>query len=290
MDLHGGSISVHSEGEGKGTTFIIKLPVYFDNQSLIPATFAQQLDPPTTSDASLNRMLPGLLAGSGIDHSVYSEEKVMINSQSVLSSEVESWKTLSSRERTEKRVCKRQLPTCDKMSPSKLNINNGNNIYGVDVRNSIHPQQITGHDVLQVSQMIELEEKSDVNLSVLLVDDVALTRKMMRRLLSDRSNAIDEAIDGEQAVEMVRVSIIQDKPYDVVMMDNQMPMMDGPTAAQAMRQLGFTGLILGVTGHTSSEDEEQFLSKGADKVLTKPIDLKELDRIIGRDRVGVFRK
>ena len=54
-------------------------------------------------------------------------------------------------------------------------------------------------------------------------------------------------------------------------MDFIMPNLDGPTATVEIRRLGFTGLLVGLTGQLHTEDIEVFLKSGADKVLGKPL-------------------
>jgi CheY-like chemotaxis protein len=55
-----------------------------------------------------------------------------------------------------------------------------------------------------------------------------------------------------------------------------MPVMDGPTATKEIRDLGYRGLIIGVTGNVLPEDKAFYISKGADAVLTKPLDVAQL--------------
>eukprot|EP01042_Synura_sphagnicola_P000731 gene731-biopygen778 len=108
---------------------------------------------------------------------------------------------------------------------------------------------------------------------VLVVDDASSNRRMLSRLLRRRCDVIEEASDGEQAVDRVRASIEGDSPYDLIFMDYVMPLMDGPTATKAIRGLGFTGLIFGLTGNVLQCDKDAFLSSGASFILFKPFDL-----------------
>ena len=67
-----------------------------------------------------------------------------------------------------------------------------------------------------------------------------------------------------------------------------MPIKDGPTATREIRKQGYDGVIIGVTGCTSIEEKEVFLQNGVNSVLTKPLDLRELDRtILGENPVLV---
>ena len=108
------------------------------------------------------------------------------------------------------------------------------------------------------------------NLKVLFVDDSGMSRKMMCRMLRSEGHLVDEAEDGEKAVEALK----SDPSYDAILMDSHMPNMSGPEAARVMRSLGYTGVILGITGDTAEKDLDNFLQHGASRVLVKPVDLE----------------
>eukprot|EP01042_Synura_sphagnicola_P000463 gene463-490_t len=118
------------------------------------------------------------------------------------------------------------------------------------------------------------------SLKVLVVDDATLNRKMLRRLMSQSTSEVEEACDGREALGKVRVAQEQQQPYDLILMDFQMPVMTGPEAAYQMRKDGFKGWIIGVTGNALDVDLEHFVSQGADRVMTKPISLRALRSII----------
>eukprot|EP01041_Mallomonas_annulata_P012181 gene12181-biopygen5948 len=59
-----------------------------------------------------------------------------------------------------------------------------------------------------------------------------------------------------------------------------MPVMDGPSAAKAMREMGFTGPIIGVTGNAIGADVKTYLSNGANEVLTKPLNVNRLGDVL----------
>ena len=107
-----------------------------------------------------------------------------------------------------------------------------------------------------------------------------MNRKLLARLVSKRCNIIHEADDGVKAVDLVKNAIAQGKPYDVILMDYQMPNMDGPTAAREIRNLGFNGYIIGVTGNVLDEDRDHFIISGASRVCFKPIDINTIDEAI----------
>lgn len=114
---------------------------------------------------------------------------------------------------------------------------------------------------------------------MLLVDDAPSNRRMLGRLMSTRSRSFEMAEDGLQAVEKVRQSMLPaGEEFDVIIMDFQMPELDGPGAAKIIREMGFLGKIYGLTGNALQEDLDFYLAAGADHVFTKPLDVDDLDR------------
>ena len=136
---------------------------------------------------------------------------------------------------------------------------------------------INGNENLSVH-----DEKTGRQLSFLIVDDTMTSRKVTSRLLARLGNRVEEAVDGLDFLQ--KMGGTADNPVmkvvDVVLMDDNMPNLSGPDATEAIRQRGYRGLIIAVTGNGFASQVEHFLSKGADRVLMKPLNLQELDRII----------
>ena len=72
-------------------------------------------------------------------------------------------------------------------------------------------------------------------------------------------------------------------PVDLILMDFQMPNMDGPTATKLIRGLGFKGLVIGVTGNGLPVDIETFIASGANCVLLKPVNKAKIDAAISAE-------
>jgi len=117
-------------------------------------------------------------------------------------------------------------------------------------------------------------------LHVLVVDDVSSCRKMLVRLMASKRHHCEEARDGQEAVEMVRASYAGGRPYNVVLMDFEMPVMNGPTATKELRDLGLQVLVIGVTGNVLPEDLRHFKDCGANAVLTKPLKIASLEHVL----------
>jgi CheY-like chemotaxis protein len=101
---------------------------------------------------------------------------------------------------------------------------------------------------------------------ILLVDDNDFNRQIGRELVELTGATVDTADDGAQAV-----TAATGGGYDLVLMDLQMPVMDGYTAARIIRELWPDLPILALTAHAMSEETERVLAAGMNDIITKPI-------------------
>ena len=111
-------------------------------------------------------------------------------------------------------------------------------------------------------------------LRILLVEDNPANQKVAAYFLQDRGHLVDIAGDGQQALRMT-----QENCYDVVLMDVQMPGMDGLKATAAIRAFERRGRrmpVIAMTAHAMKGDRERCLAAGMDGYLAKPIDAREL--------------
>jgi two-component system, sensor histidine kinase and response regulator len=122
-------------------------------------------------------------------------------------------------------------------------------------------------------------------LKVLLAEDNAVNRLLARRLLEKYGNTVIAVENGQEALEAIE----REKP-DLVIMDVQMPVMDGLEAIRTVRAKEQTsGLhlpIIALTAHAMKGDREKCLEAGADGYLTKPIRAAELFAALGRIKTG----
>ncbi len=120
------------------------------------------------------------------------------------------------------------------------------------------------------------------SLSILLAEDERVNRLSVVRHLEKLGHSVDTACDGDEAIEQLRAH-----DYDVVLMDIQMPGMDGLTATHAIRgdeSLGHKARvpIVALTAHAMKGDREKFMAAGMDGYMAKPIDFMDL--------VGLFHR
>ena len=110
---------------------------------------------------------------------------------------------------------------------------------------------------------------------VLVVDDSPMNRKMMVMHIKEFGiEDVSQACNGLEAVQAVEKRMSDesdDKIFDIIFMDCVMPVMGGNAAIRRIRQIGYTGPIVSVTGNGLPEDVKEIMSCGADKVLVKPV-------------------
>ena len=124
--------------------------------------------------------------------------------------------------------------------------------------------------------------KPERGLSVLIAEDNEINALLMRSLLNKLGHQPVIATDGRQAIESWVAAQTAGAPYDLVLMDLQMPHIDGLEATKVIRaREAARGLcrtpILALTANTQSEDRDACLKAGMDDFLVKPLDRHKLN-------------
>ncbi|OZQ59689.1 hypothetical protein CA600_29495 [Paenibacillus sp. VTT E-133280] len=113
-------------------------------------------------------------------------------------------------------------------------------------------------------------------MSILIAEDHPVNQQLMLAYMKKRGYFPDIASNGEEAVRSVL-----SKDYDLVFMDIQMPVMDGIEATGIIREkLGLSPVIIAATAFARNEDKDMCLSAGMQDFISKPISIKELDRVL----------
>ena len=115
---------------------------------------------------------------------------------------------------------------------------------------------------------------------MLLAEDNEVNRGLISRILTKAGAQVSVAENGEIAVERARGALEADAPFDVVLMDMRMPVLDGYEATRLLRQGGYERPIIALTANAMESDRELCLAAGCDEYATKPIDRGSLFRTI----------
>lgn len=121
-------------------------------------------------------------------------------------------------------------------------------------------------------------------LHVLVADDNLTNQRVLMGQLKKLGHSADVVFDGSEAVQAV-----QHRSYDLILMDIQMPEMDGVAASQAIQALGGAAAqipIIAVTANVFPGDAEKYTDAGMRAVLAKPVDQKKLEALLGKIAVA----
>ena len=120
--------------------------------------------------------------------------------------------------------------------------------------------------------------KSDLTgVRVLIADDGETNRKLLSLLFEDAGASVEAVCNGKEAVDRIGSDA---SPADVILMDMQMPVMDGYTATRTLRESGFEGPIVALTANAMAGEEGRTRAAGCSEYMTKPIDLNALLTIV----------
>ncbi|WP_406610861.1 two-component sensor histidine kinase BarA [Agarivorans sp. JK6] len=121
--------------------------------------------------------------------------------------------------------------------------------------------------------------RSKLVLKVLAVDDNAANLKLISAMLHELVTQVDTCTNGLEAITKA-----EEESYDLILMDIQMPILDGISATQKIRQNSKNEQtpIIAVTAHALAGEKEQLLGQGVDDYLAKPIDESSLEKLIHR--------
>jgi two-component system, NarL family, sensor histidine kinase BarA len=122
-----------------------------------------------------------------------------------------------------------------------------------------------------------LQPTTKMPLKVMAVDDNPANLKLITALLQERVEHVISCVSGTQAIEQA-----SEQKFDIILMDIQMPHMDGVTACREIKQLPLNSNtpIIAVTAHAMLGERERLLSEGMDDYLTKPIEEHVLQQVL----------
>lgn len=140
---------------------------------------------------------------------------------------------------------------------------------------AIASRQMPIPDSIDISQF-RITTNNEVK--ILVVDDNEMNRSLMKHLFTEWELAFDMASNGMEALDSMKKN-----RYDLILMDIQMPEMDGYTATRVIRkEMKLEVPIVAMTAHALAGEREKCLSNGMNEYISKPINEKELYQLINR--------
>jgi len=128
-------------------------------------------------------------------------------------------------------------------------------------------------DELKTQKLDELENRVNQlkNITILVAEDNKMNQSLLVMLLEDSQLTLEFAKDGKVAVDMFK-----HKPYNLILMDIQMPNMNGYEATRQIRDMNASVPIIALSANVMQEDIEKSLASGMNSHLAKPIDIEKL--------------
>ncbi len=123
---------------------------------------------------------------------------------------------------------------------------------------------------------------STLSASVLIAEDGPDNRELFSTILARAGCRISLASDGREAMDRALAAAASKTPFDLILMDMQMPVMDGYEATSNLRSRGYGGPIVALTAHAMEGDRQRSLHAGCTEYAAKPIDAEDLLQLVAR--------
>jgi CheY-like chemotaxis protein len=133
---------------------------------------------------------------------------------------------------------------------------------------------------------------------VLLVEDGRDNQRLIAYILRKAGAEVAIAENGQEAIDQIlagEAALIPERPcrvapFDVVLMDMQMPILDGYSATRRLRSMGYAGPIIALTAHAMSQDRQKCLEAGCDEYLSKPVEQRRLLDTVAEFQLRAHRR
>ena len=127
------------------------------------------------------------------------------------------------------------------------------------------------------------------DLKILLAEDGPDNQRLITHVLRKGGATVVVVDNGQAAVESALAAAAAGKAYHAILMDMQMPVLDGYQATRRLREQGYAGTIIALTAHAMATDRQKCLSAGCDEYATKPINRDVLIQLIYEQTANALR-
>ncbi|WP_339730574.1 response regulator [uncultured Gimesia sp.] len=126
-----------------------------------------------------------------------------------------------------------------------------------------------------------MNENSQLDCRVLLVEDSPESQILVAHFLKQAGAEVFIADNGQNALEIALEAHEQGFPFDIILMDIQLPGLDGCEVTKKLRKASYRGPIIALTASEKTHSRQQCIEAGCDDYLTKPVDPKQLISLMG---------
>ena len=137
---------------------------------------------------------------------------------------------------------------------------------------------------------VAINQPRNLNCRVLVVDDRRDVRHISQHFLEKSGASVVTAEDGQKGLDAAMAAKESERPFDLILMDMQMPVLDGLQATAKLRSLGFECPIIALTADAMKGDRERCLNGGCDDYLSKPIEQAMLIEMVYRYTKTITRE
>ena len=148
------------------------------------------------------------------------------------------------------------------------------------------------HPEAALQSLLALNKEDDadrLDCRVLLAEDTVDNQYLISTILRNAGAEVTAVNNGEFAVEKALSAQREGRPYDVILMDMMMPVLDGFRATQELRRSGYEGPIIAVSAMVALDNQKRCREAGCDAFIAKPIDLQQLIRCV-KDQLRTSRE
>ncbi len=125
-----------------------------------------------------------------------------------------------------------------------------------------------------------LSDKPGILLSILVAEDNPMNRKLVHQILTKRGHSVTATSNGKEAIEEFQQQRMSGNSYDIILLDHEMPVMDGIEASKRIREIDPQVPIISMSGSSSPELEQLQKENGITQWIIKPFKVKQLLRVV----------
>ena len=260
VELHFGSLRAFSEGEGKGAEFVLQIPTYIrrsngEDKSSWPSEIVEDECLKVNDDSPLSERIQFFMS------SMSSEKGVAEDVEFIDLFNIGRKPAFNNIEMGN--ISNQQSPLSLVKSKAQarvpLAVTYGS--LSTDDHNVVEPDET----LLGSGGIVDISK-----LNVLIVDDAKSTQKIMERLFRKTFSKIYVSSNGQECIDTITDPSCD---VDIILLDYEMPVMNGPAAAKILRSKGCKIPIIGITGNVLSDEQQLFLESGVNAVLAKPFEM-----------------